>query len=53
MRVFLVIVWVCCFTCAGCTAIPTDMAPKFRWYWSKEAKQYRQDKANNNPEKHQ
>jgi hypothetical protein len=28
----------------GCTAIPTDMFPKFTWYWSKDAKEYRASK---------
>lgn len=29
---------------AGCTAIPTDMAPKFTWSWSKAARDYRASK---------
>lgn len=39
--------------CGGCQVIPTDMFPKFTWYWSKDAKQYRQDRDAGNPEKHQ
>ena len=38
---------------SGCQAIPTDMVPKFRWYWSDEAKQYRADRDAHNPYKHQ
>ena len=38
---------------SGCQVIPTDMYPKVKWYWSKEAEQYRQDRAAHNPEKHQ
>jgi hypothetical protein len=28
----------------GCTAIPTDMAPKIRWSWSQDARDYRASK---------
>lgn len=28
----------------GCAVIPTDMFPKFTWYWSKDAREYRASK---------
>jgi len=41
------------YSVAGCQVIPTDMFPKFRWYWSKDAEQFRQDRDHGNPHKHQ
>jgi hypothetical protein len=32
-----------CLIASGCTVVPTDMFPKFTWYWSADAKQYRAD----------
>lgn len=52
MRTTLFVLGVCFILVSGCQAIPTDMAPKFRWYWSKDAIQYRQDKKADEPQKH-
>ena len=43
-RIILFTIAVCCLPLSGCQAIPTDMFPRFTWYWSKEARQYRHDK---------
>jgi len=53
MRTILIILSISLIAGSGCQVIPTDMFPKVTWYWSQEAKQYRQDRKNDNPEKHQ
>jgi uncharacterized protein YceK len=53
MRIFLFSIGVVCLLASGCQVIPTDMFPKVKWYWSQEAEQYRQDRADHNPQKHQ
>lgn len=52
MRITMFIVGTCLILCSGCQLVPTDMFPKVKWYWSKEAIQYRQDKKADEPQKH-
>ena len=51
LRILFMLVTV--YSVTGCAVIPTDMFPKFAWYWSKDAKQYRADKKADEPQKHQ
>lgn len=52
MRILFFTLGACLILSSGCQVIPTDMFPKVKWYWSKEAEQYRADKAAHNPQKH-
>jgi hypothetical protein len=53
MRLALFLLGTACLLASGCQVIPTDMFPKVKWYWSQEAKQYREDKKEHDSYKHQ
>lgn len=40
----LLIIAISATLCNGCAVVPTDFMPKFTWYWSKDAKEWRREK---------